>query len=441
MCGQSSSAPSGKIRPIADPIRSLPPEADSEALPERDRALALLRRPDFRRTYAAISVSVLGDAFHYIALMWVALVTAGPAGVLAVRLADSIPALVFGFHGGLIADRLERRRTMIGADLFRAAVLVPIAIAGLAHELPIWGLVLAAFALESATSYFEPAYGAMLPTLVERQNVQTANGLVNATAQALSVGGWGIAAALLVVLPVSAFFAVNALSFLVSAFLLARVHVAARTLPHEGSLRIRDGFAALRPQPALAVAIATVGLGVTVSSGTWIVGVPQLVRESLGRGAGSFSLLAASYAVGSVLVGLLLARVHVRRKERASFISWSAYLPGYGLFAVTQSLPPALLGAAFDGCGQSSALVLVNSAAQETIPDRTLGRVMGLIALVHRGAHATGLLLIAPLFVFLPPRAVFAGAAIAIPLIGVAGAITARAVAARADATGRSRRS
>jgi hypothetical protein len=280
-----------------------------------------------------------------------------------------------------------------------------------------------------------------LPTLVERSNVQAANGLVNATAQALSVGGWAIAAALLVVLPVSAFFAFNALSFVASAFLLSRLRAVERPARADSAPRIREGFAALRPRLALAVGIATMGVGVTISSGTWIVGVPQLVRESLGRGAGSFSLIAAAYAVGSVFVGVLLARMHVRRKEGASFASWSAYLPGYGLFAVTRSLPPALAGAACDGCGQSAALVLVNSAAQETIPDRMLGRVIGLISLVHRGAHALGLLAVAPLFVFFSPRSVFAGAAIAIPLVGIAGAISARAIAARANATARTRRS
>jgi len=94
-------------------------------------ALHLLRRHDFRLTYAAIATSELGDAFQYIALMWFALEAGGPVGVLVVRLADSIPALLFGFHGGLLADRLERRRTMIAADLVRGAVLVPVAVAGL----------------------------------------------------------------------------------------------------------------------------------------------------------------------------------------------------------------------------------------------------------------------------------------------------------------------
>src|SRR5438552_3113667 len=110
--------------------------------------------------------------------MWFALVAGGPLGVLAVRLADSVPALLFGFHGGLAADRWNRRRTLIAADLVRAAVLVPIAGAGLAGRLPLWGLVVAAFVLESATSYFQPAYGALLPAVAGRNNVQAANGLI-----------------------------------------------------------------------------------------------------------------------------------------------------------------------------------------------------------------------------------------------------------------------
>src|SRR5262249_53320097 len=145
----------------------------------------------------------------------------------------------------LVADRLDRRRTMIAADLVRAVVLAPVAVAGLAHDLPIWGLVVAAFTLEAATSYFEPAYGALLPTLLERRNVQAANGLVNATAQPLFVGGWGIAAALLLVLPVSAFFAFNALSFVASALLLGRVHVAGRRQSAtDEPPELREGFAA-----------------------------------------------------------------------------------------------------------------------------------------------------------------------------------------------------
>jgi MFS family permease len=388
-----------------------------------ERPLALLRRHDFRRVYFAVSFSELGDAFQYIALMWFALIAGGPLGVMGVRLADSVPALAFGLHGGVIADRFDRKRTMVVADLVRGGVLIPIAVLGLSGELPLWLLIVAAFVLEAATSYFAPAYGALLPTLVERRNVQTANGVVRATTEALSVGGWAAAAGLLAFMPISAFFAINAASFFLSAALLSGVRAHRPADEHPAAPRIREGFAALRPRAMLAAAVVVLGVGVTISSGTWIVGVPTLVRDTLGRGAGSFSLVAASYALGSVIAGVFLTRRQVRRKAFASLVAWGFYLPAYGLFAFAGSLGMALAGGVLAGLAQGSAWVLVNSAAQEEVPDRLLGRVMGLIALTHRGAHATGLLFVSPLFAILAPRTVFAGAALALPLVGIAGAL------------------
>ena len=145
---------------------------------------------------------------------------------------------------------------------------------------------------------------------------------------------------------------------------------------------------------------------------------------------------------GGNRAGAALARFPVRRKARASMLAWALYLPAYGLFAVAGSLPVALAAGLVCGVGQGSSWVLINSAAQEEVPDRFLGRVMGLVSLVHRGAHATGLLLVSPLFAFVAAPEVFAAAAIAIPLTGLAGlAFSARAAEAPAPATSRTRRS
>ena len=401
--------------------------------PEPERAAALLRRRDFRRAYLAVVVSDLGDAFQYIALMWFALEAGGPLGLVAVRLADSVPALLFGFHGGAIADRFDRKRTMVAADLLRAAVLVPIAIAGLMGELPLAALVVAAFVLTAAHSYWAPAYGALLPALVDRHNVQQANGLVRATGDGLGVLGWAVAALLLAVLPLSAFFALNAVSFALSAALLLSVRVHRTAQPPERP-RIRDGFAALRPFPMLVAVVGVLAVAVTISSGTWIVGVPELVRSELGRGAAAFSVVAAGYALGSITAGVALTRISVARKAEGSILAWGAYLPGYLLFAVAGSVGVAITGAVFVGLGQGTAWVLANSAAQEQIPDHLLGRVMGLVSLVHRGAHATGILFVAPLVAVVDARLVFAAAALAIPLAAFAGlaVATRRAAVARA---------
>jgi MFS family permease len=165
-----------------------------------------------------------------------------------------------------------------------------------------------------------------------------------------------------------------------------------------------------------------------------MVGVPQLVRNSLDLGAGSFSLVAGTYGVGAVLSGAVLSRIRVRHKVRLGLLLWTGYAAGYALFAVAHSLGPALVAGAIMGSIQASVLVLLYSAAQEEVPDAVLGRVVGLISLVHRGAHATGLLLMAPLFAVLATRSVFVAAAIALPLVGLAGLVFLRAAPARADA-------
>jgi hypothetical protein len=254
--------------------------------------------------------------------------------------------------------------------------------------------------------------------------VQQANGLVRATADGLSIGGWAIAAGLLAFMPITGFFAVNAASFLVSAGLIAGVREHGRVghaVDGATTAELRAGFAALRPLPLLAAAVAVLGVAITIESGTWMVGVPQLVHKSLGRGAGAFAVVMAGYAVGSISAGTFLARCPIRRKDLGSLLAWALYLPAYLLIGFAGSVVVAFAGAVCAGIGQGSAWVLVNAAAQEQVPDRVLGRVMGQIALVHRGAHATGLLFVSPLFAFFAPRAVFVGAAIAAPVVGLAG--------------------
>jgi transmembrane secretion effector len=411
---------------VADPVTAAPEEAlPHTAVAPAPGTLRLLRRPGFRRVYLAVLTGQLGDAFQYIALMWAALLAGGPLGVLIVRLADSLPALLFGFHGGVLADRGSRRRLMIGADLIRAAALVPVAVAGLAGDLPLWALVVAAFVLTTCASYFEPAYGAVLPALAGRDSVQAANALVRASSDAVWLGGSAIAAALLAVVPLSTFFALNAGSFVISALLLSGLPSFVAS-PAEGEApRIREAFTVLRPYPWLAAAIGALGVAVTISSGTWIVGVPELVRRGLDGGAGRFALLIVAYALGSIATGALLARRPVAHKARASLVAWSGYLPAYLLLALAHSLPQALAGALVAGASQGAALVLTISAAQSEIPDSHLGRVTGLISLVHRGAHASGLLLVSPLFAVVATRSVFLAAAVAIPLVSVGAALLA----------------
>ena len=153
-------------------------QADSTACPipsSTSRASASSRPASGRRVRApsvctssgssifAVSISEIGDALSYIALMWFALDSAGGAlGVVAVRLADSVPGLVFGLHGGIAADRWSRRKLMVGADLVRGATpacpLRALGLFGVAAALG--GSSSPRSCSRCATSYLAPAYGA-----------------------------------------------------------------------------------------------------------------------------------------------------------------------------------------------------------------------------------------------------------------------------------------
>ena len=110
-------------------------------------------------------------------------------------------------------------------------------------------------------------------------------------------------------------------------------------------------------------------------------------------------------------------------------LAWTIYLPAYGLIAVAGSLPLVAAAAIGTGAGETLSYVLLNSAAQEEVPDEVLGRVLGVISFVHRGAHATGLLLVAPLFAVASAQPLFGVAAVATMLVGLVGAGLASRIA------------
>jgi transmembrane secretion effector len=386
----------------------------------------LLSTTDFRRVYLASAASQIGDAFNFVAVMWFAIVLGGPLGVIAVRIAGSLPALLFGLHGGLVADRWDRRRTMIAADLVRGTVLLPIAIAGLTGQLPLWGLVPAGFVVATATSYFVPAYGAFLPSVVGRANLQQANGLVGATNNVLGIAGWAVAAALLAAVSVGSFFAVNAASYFVSAALLTRVRSRAIEPPDDEAVQpqLRHGFTGMRVRPGLSAAVAMLGIGMTVMTGVWTVGIAELARSSLGHGASGLSLLLTATALGAIASSVFLSKRRLRRKVFTSCMVWSLLLPGYLLLAFAETLPAALVGTCIVGATTGAAFILVSTAAQESVQEDLLGRVMGIVFLGNVGAKPVGLLLIAPLYIFFDPSVMFVAGGVAVFVCALAAAAT-----------------
>lgn len=248
-----------------------------------------------------------------------------------------------------------------------------------------------------------------MPSIVGRASIQRASSLVGATNAGLQTTGWAVAAALLGLVSVGTFFAINAASFFVSALLLWRIEARPRaTVIHdERRPRLGGGLAGLRRRTGLPVAVAMLGAGMTVMTGVWTVGIAELAHSTLDLGAAGLALLLAATALGTISAAAFLTRRAVRRKVLASCLAWTIALPGYVLLGLAGSLPLVLLGTFFVGAASSAAILLVSTATQESLPDDLLGRGMGVVFLGHVGTKPLGLIAIGPLYAVVDPAVIF----------------------------------
>jgi hypothetical protein len=391
--------------------------------------LVRLLRGDFANLFAASAVAQLGNALQFVAVLWFS-GRAGPLGIVTVRVADTIPALLFGWHAGVVADRRQRRQTLIVTNLVAGAAALPLAVLGFGGSLPIWALAAGGFTIAAAVCYGNPAFGAILPPLVGRSHVQAANALIGGTKAVVSVAGQAAAAALLIVFSPGAFFAFNAASFFVSAALLSRLP---RDEPpfDEAPVQARPGFRAVHMRPGLATAIATMALGMSVMTGIWTVGLVELARTRY-DGPSSLALLLMASAVGAIAATAVLAHVSPRRKVFSSVRVWLLLPVGYALIAYAPILPAAMLGTAAVGATTAAALVLVTSAAQESVPQESLGRVLSLIFLANVGSKPVGLIALGPLFTVVGVRAMLdAGGAVMLVAALAGGVLVTRSTRRR----------
>ena len=154
----------------------------------------VLRIPDYRRLFAGQVVSDIGDGITMLLLLLVINDLSGGTAALPVALmaiAEAVPQFTVGLVAGVYVDRWNRRTVMLAADLVRAVLLVAIAISAAAGIVPL--LYVLAFATSSASTFFRPARGALLPRIVPKEGLPAANSLAQGSQIIGSVVGAGIA--------------------------------------------------------------------------------------------------------------------------------------------------------------------------------------------------------------------------------------------------------
>jgi hypothetical protein len=251
----------------------------------RRRLRSLLNRPAYWRLWLARTISQVGDVaqFTTLALLLIALTGSG-LGVSGAVLAEILPVLLLAPLAGSIVDRLPRVRVMVAADLVRVVLAATLA---LWHGSPVLAYAVA-FGLSAGQVFFSPAAQSLLPTVVDDDDLVVANSGIWTAAVTAQVPVAPAAALLAVDVGFDAAFAVNAVSFALSAVVLRGLPEPERPRPASVSspfAHAREAFTALGQIPLLK-ALAAGQFLAALSAGATSALLVVLAHDRLGGGAG-----------------------------------------------------------------------------------------------------------------------------------------------------------
>jgi MFS family permease len=363
--------------------------------------MKLLFHADFRRFWAADSVSQVGAAVTLVALPLVAIGTlrATPfeTGLLVVF--EYLAFLVIGLPAGAWVDRVRRRPVMIAGALARAVLLGSIPVAYWLDALTLGQLYVAAFGISVCTVFFDVAHQSYLPHLVDDDQLLDANVKLEATRSIAQVGGPGLGGALVGALTAPVAIVVDAVGFLTSALFLVRIR-GTETTPHaRARLRseIAEGLRFVFGDPLL----RAITLTSAVSNLCAMIGASMLLvllNGELGLSPFLCGLVFTAEAVGGLLGSLVTTRVAAKLGQgpamclsvTVSGLLWMAALPMF------QSDWRFAVGVALQGLGWVVFMTFkINSVAfrQQLCPKPLLGRMTASVRFVVWGAMPVGALL------------------------------------------------
>jgi len=317
-------------------------------------------------------LSSAGDNLYAVAVVWTA-VQIGGSGAGWVVGAQYAAMLVFGLLGGAYADRWDRRRVLLYADLARMAVVLAVPVLMWMGAARLWQLGIIAALLGALGSLYDPALQASLGGMARGPHeLHAATTLMDSARRLARVVAPGLAGALAAVVPVAHFFTIDAVTFLAStgAVLSLWPHLAgacaARPAGEREPSPLREAFRqarALVRVPAIATALA----GVVASNFVWgvcyVVGLPIWVHQAARGSVGAFGGLVAVYGVANLAAMLALGGAELRHKRLMGFgglvlmgVGWLVVAASPGMVVAAAGLMVASVGGPMQNAAAMSLL-------------------------------------------------------------------------------------
>ena len=405
----------------------------------RARGLVPLRHRRFRLLVAGQLTSSVGDAFYAVALPWYVLAThGGPLLLGTVLAAYGIPRTALLLVGGHLSDRWRPWTVMMATDAVRAIGVGALAVTAALGPARAVVLVPIAVVLGSGAGLFMPGSFAIVPALLDGDDLQAGNALISGGTQLATLIGPAIGGALVALVGPASAFAADAATFVVSALTLAGLRAASAGLPRSASAPA-SAAAGVADEPGAPAAgptvwsllrterILQIGLLVNVaanlgSGGVDEVALPSLAHGPLHSGAVGYGWLIAAFGAGA-LIGTLTA-AQARRARRPFVVGSLAFLAEAVCIAIAPYLgSTAVVAAAIFGLGVMNGFgnVLTLTAFQKWAPPELLGRLSGVLMLASLGVFPISVALAALFVRHLGPASFFIFSAVTLTVAILAG--------------------
>jgi predicted MFS family arabinose efflux permease len=351
---------------------------------------------DFRLMWFGACTSSIGTWMQIVAQGWLIYRLSHSARLLALdQFLGGIPIFLFSLIGGVVADRVERRKILLGSQwvqMFTAATLTLLVATGMVH---VWQILCLSFISGFAQAFGGPAYQALIPTLVEKDDMPNAIALNSIQFNVAVMVGPALAGQALAKLGEKWCFGLNALSFL--APIISLSIITARYLPLKTTesmfTSLKQGIRFTRKQSSME-ALIVLAFCMTALGMPMRTYIPVFVKDIFQRGPETYGNLLALMGLGSIIGSLAIASAgNFRNKGRVALGALICLGGGISAFALSKSLPFSGAVLVLVGASMMTVFATVSSLVQLITTNEMRGRVMSVYNFAFRGGMPLGNLL------------------------------------------------
>jgi DHA3 family tetracycline resistance protein-like MFS transporter len=345
------------------------------------KILRPLRERDFALLWTGMTVSLLGDGIYTVAVAWqVYELHNSPSALALVGLAWTGGLVLFILLAGVLSDRLDRRRVMIGADVLRAVVQLGIGALAIGGVLEIWMLVVLVLLHGIGEAFFAPAFSALVPDILSPPLIPQASAIEQIVRQAArNFVGPAIGGVIVALVGPGTSFIIDAATFVFSAACILAIRarpVAVRERAAGVIAELREGVAYVRTQTWLWGTLVAASLAILFFMGPIQVLVPYVVKNRLHEGSGSYGTILALEGAGAIVMSLWVGARGLPRRE----VSWMLFMWAFGGipflgFALGQQVWVLAVCSAAWGASLAFGMVVWTTRMATRVPERLRGRV------------------------------------------------------------------